>query len=276
MFGYVTVDGRALTKPQIARYRACYCGLCRALQARYGNFSRLTLSYDMTFLYILLTSLYEPEEALHAARCPVHPLRSSPYMRNDIADYAADMNIILCWHKLQDNRRDDKSRASARMLHRLSGAYEECKARYPDKIARIGQAADEVEKLEKANASADMLANVTARMLGEVYAYQPDQWQDDLRQVGEALGRFIYLMDAYDDLPRDIRRNRFNPLRARRDAPDFEDFCRDSLKLLMGECSLAFERLPLVQDVDILRNVLYSGIWRKYTLRRKRAKGAEQ
>lgn len=62
MFGYLVAAPELMTEPQLGRYRAAYCGLCRSLRARHGQISGLTLTYDMTFLVLFLSSLYEPEE----------------------------------------------------------------------------------------------------------------------------------------------------------------------------------------------------------------------
>ena len=71
-------------------------------------------------------------------------------------------------------------------------------------------------------------------------------------------------MDAYDDLPEDLRKGRYNPLIPMQERDDFETLCREGLMMMMAECAGAFEVLPLIKDVEILRNVLYGGVWRKY------------
>ena len=101
-------------------------------------------------------------------------------------------------------------------------------------------------------------------MLGEIYACKDDIWKDTLRCVGEAVGRFIYLMDAYEDLPADRRLGRFNPLKTMSESADYETLLKDALSLLIAEGAEAFETLPCIQDVDILRNILYSGVWARY------------
>ena len=94
MFGYITVNSAALSDEEKARYRTYYCGLCRALHKSYGTLSRLTLSNDMTFLGLTLSSLYEPNELRNAGICPVHPVRKQAYLKSAALDYAADMNIL--------------------------------------------------------------------------------------------------------------------------------------------------------------------------------------
>ena len=88
--------------------------------------------------------------------------------------------------------------------------------------------------------------------------------------MGDGLGRFIYLMDAYDDLPQDVKRHRYNPLKSYSEQPDYEEFCRSALMLPVADAARAFELLPVVRDADIIRNTLYSGIWSKYAAIQKR------
>ena len=58
----------------------------------------------------------------------------------------------------------------------------------------------------------------------------------------------------------------YNPFRkAYLDDPAFADDCRSLLTLMMSECSREFEQLPILLHAEILRNVLYSGVWSRYT-----------
>ena len=102
MFGYITINGTALSEEEKARYRTYYCGLCRALHKTYGTLSRLTLSNDMTFLGMTLSSLYEPAALESASICPVHPMRKQGYLKSAALDYAAcgERNASLA-HGLQ-------------------------------------------------------------------------------------------------------------------------------------------------------------------------------
>ena len=115
MFGYVTINPAELGERSQKRYQAYYCGMCRTLMHRYGNLGRITLSNDMTFLMVLLSSLYEPEESLSKGRCIPHPVREREYLVNELSDYCADMNIALAYHKCRDDWNDEHSLA-ARVL----------------------------------------------------------------------------------------------------------------------------------------------------------------
>ncbi len=272
MFGYVTIDPTELAQESRDRYQAYYCGLCRVLKQRFGNVGRVTLSNDMTFLYLLLSSLYEPEEEIAEGRCPPHPIRQRQGLTNEVAAYCADMNIALAYHKCLDDWADDRSlsgRAEAALLRK---AYRQVAERYPEKCAAIASALQDIGGIEQQGLlEPDAPANLTARMLGEIFVYTHDLWAVPLRTIGEGLGRFIYLMDAYDDLQKDAKRSRYNPLAAYRDQPDFERLCLDSLTYVMAEATQAFEVLPLVKDVAILRNILYSGVWMRYRQKQQKA-----
>lgn len=270
MFGYVTIAGDTLPKEAQERYRAYYCGLCRTLRERYGSLSRLTLSYDATFLWILLSSLYEPEESAGAERCAMHPIKAHPYVSNELAAYCADMNMALSYHKCRDDWQDDRRVDSLAEVKLMEKAYRRIAEAYPKKCAVLEECLNEISTLEReGRMEPDSLANLTARMMGTIYRWREDEWADSLQRMGEALGRFIYMMDAYDDLPRDMRKNRFNPLKELSQREDYETFCRESLTLLIAEGTQEFEALPLVQDVEILRNILYAGCWGRYRMKQK-------
>ena len=230
----------------------------------------------MTFLLVLLSSLYEPSESLTSARCLTHPLKKREGICNDLNDYCADMNLALAYHKCRDDWTDDHSLAGMAEAKLLERAYRQVEARYPEKCVAIQRCLQEIDSLEQESClDPDGPANLTARMLGEIFVYRNDYWAVPLRTIGEGLGRFIYLMDAYDDLPADRRRKRYNPLAEFSGQADYESLVKDSLTLVIAECTQAFELMPLVQDVEILRNILYSGVWSRY--RQKQAKpGREQ
>jgi hypothetical protein len=106
-------------------------------------------------------------------------------------------------------------------------------------------------------------------LMAELFAYQHDEWEQPLRQMGFYLGKFIYLLDAYDDLEDDEQYGSFNPLlpvrkRMQKEGADFDAYVRALLTMLMASCTRAFEILPIVENVDILRNILYAGVWTKF------------
>jgi len=277
LFGYITIAPGSLSEERQARYRAFYCGLCHALKVRHGALGQVTLSYDATFLYLLLSSLYEPAETAGTLRCAPHPVKPHDYVDNELAAYCCDMNIALAYHNCLDDWEDDRSLAGRTEAALLKKAYERVYKQYPDKCREIELCLKESSALEKSGeATLDGMANLSGRMLGTLYRYRDDLWAGTLDRMGQALGRFIYVMDAYDDLEKDERKNRFNALKAFHQREDYEAFVKESLTLLIAECTDAFETLPLVQDMDILRNILYAGCWTRYQqkqLKRERKQG---
>ena len=192
MFGYVTINPAELGERSRNRYQAYYCGMCRTLMHRYGNLGRITLSNDMTFLLVLLSSLYEPEETLSKGRCLPHPIREREYLENELSDYCADMNIALAYHKCRDDWNDEHSLAGRAEAGLLEKAYRQVENRYPEKCAAIEKCLKDIGKLEQENClEPDAPANLTARMLGEVFVYRGDYWSVPLRTLGEGLGRFV-------------------------------------------------------------------------------------
>ena len=109
MFGYIITNPETLSKEEKGRYGKYYCGLCHQLDARYGGVGRASLTYDMTFLSMLLSSLYELEETQGSRYCVSRPLKKHPYVVTPVTTYAADMNIILVYYQCLDDWNDDRN-----------------------------------------------------------------------------------------------------------------------------------------------------------------------
>ena len=266
MFGYIVANQALLSEEQRRRYQACYCGLCRAIGDTCSTASRLALTYDMTFLVLLLSSLYEPEETAGEHRCPVHPLRPQPWQRSRCTDYCAAMNVALAYYNCLDDWRDDRSLPKLALSRLFRGPCAGIAQRYPRQIAAVETGLEALAELERRGVpDPDGAANAFGRLLGELFVWdEADRWSDELRTVGEGLGRFVYILDAAMDLPEDLRRRRYNPLSAlSADGRALADW-EEPLTMLLGECAAAFERLPLVQDAALMRNILYSGVWLRY------------
>lgn len=273
MFGFVTANIRELTKAQNTRYNAVYCGICRAIRDSSGQLARLGLRYDMAFLALLLMSLYEPEETGGNHACALHPIGEKPWTDNVYIRYAADMNVALAYHKAADDWQDDK-RLSSKWQQKVFGReYARIREQYPRQCDTMEESIRHLSHLEKENCpDPDACANCFGALMAELLVYQEDLWAPHLRQMGMALGRFIYLADAIQDYDADKKKNRYNPLLAMGTG---EDRCRwdTYLVLAMGRCTDAFERLPLVQDKDILDNILYSGVWCSFRRKKKQEDG---
>ena len=145
--------------------------------------------------------------------------------------------------------------------------YKRVAAQYPRQVKAVE---DYIAKLsayeESKETNIDLVAGLTGEMLGEIFAWKQDEWYDELKTLGFYLGKFIYLMDAYEDLKKDEKNDSYNPLRYLEinDEQEFEVLCRLMMTSMLSECAKSFERLPILLHADILRNIIYSGIWSKY------------
>jgi len=268
MFGYIVANSKILAEQDKQRYKACYCGLCRALKERHGQIGRMTLTYDMTFLILVLTSLYEPQECTGCERCLVHPAKKHGFASSEITDYAADMNVALAYLNQMDNWKDDKNLLSLVFAKLLKKRYGRISLQYPRQCGAMESCLKQLSDFEKSGEqNPDIAAGIFGRLMGELFVLREDgRWSPTLRSMGEYLGEFIYIMDAVLDLEGDIRRGRYNPLISSRDAGLGDEYFREVLTILIGNCCMQFDILPLVDDVGIMRNILCSGVWTKYEL----------
>lgn len=274
MFGYVSVYHKDLSPAAQERYQAAYCGLCRALRGRYGVVGQSALSYDMAFTAVLLTALYDPPTEYGRGRCALHPAKARPRAANEWIDYAADMTALLAYYNFLDDWQDDGSHAARALAGRLARYLPALQTRWPRQCAAVKTQLAALEALESAGcADLDALCNAFGALLGAVLAPREDLWAPVLGRMGQALGGFIYLMDAYDDLERDAKRGNFNALAALHSAlpaQAFEARCKALLEAQMALCAQAFGLLPIVKDTpegEILYNTLYAGVWGRYELR---------
>ena len=272
MFGYVMANVGELTKEQKLRYNSVYCGICRQIRVRSSNFARLGLSYDMAFLALLLMSLYEPEEISGNRACALHPVKPRPWVDNEYIRYAADMNVALAYYKAMDDYADEGKRKWLADL--LGKSMDGVRQAYPRQCVAIEDCIRRLANLEGDNCdNPDETANCFGELMGSLLVYREDLWAPNLRQLGMALGRFIYLADAATDYRKDKKKHRYNPFLAAGMEEQWQRW-EQYLVLAMGRCTAYYERLPLVQDKGILDNILYSGVWVAY--RRKARKGLQE
>ena len=273
MFGYVMANLGELAKPRRKRYGEVYCGICRAIRTQSAQICRLGLSYDMAFLAMLHMSLYEPEETGGKPACILHPGRG--WTDNRYIRYAADMNVALAYYNFLDDYEDEGKVASRLLSKVFSGELDRIRETYPRQCAAMENCIRQLRELEKAGCSnPDLPAGCFGQLMAELMVVEEDLWAPALRQLGDALGRFVYLADAAADFRRDKRKKQYNPYLAMGMGED-RDAWDQYLVLAMGRCTDAYERLPLVQDKDILDNILYSGVWVEYRRRCKFTGGGE-
>ncbi|MDD6381334.1 MAG: DUF5685 family protein [Lachnospiraceae bacterium] len=284
MFGYVIADRQQMSDEEKEEYKSYYCGLCKEMQKIAGFKGSVVLSYDVAFLYILLSGLYEPSGIVSLEKCSVHPFRKYKVVTNPIADYAASMNILLGYYNLMDDYEDERDHKKKMLADYLKKYLDQIEGKYPRQFNAVAHNIECITKAEQSHEeNIDIPAGKTGQMLAEIFAMKEDEWQDDLRNMGYYIGKFVYVLDAYLDIDRDRKTGSYNPFIAKQnsDPKGFEDYIEMTLTSMMSETARSFEVLPIVQDVSILRNVLYSGVWsafkaHQYKMQKKQGQEAEE
>lgn len=279
MFGYVLPEKSELKIKEYNVFRAYYCGLCKSIAKRCGQLSRLVLNYDCTFLALFLCSMDEKSDFFSGERCIAHPVNKRLTARmNPFIDYASDINIILAYFSLKDNWQDDKSIPSAAGMLVLYKAFRKCRARIPEKCGIIENYLHELAIVERQKcASMDRAAEPFARLMEEILCCKPlldnESVESAVRWAGYNMGKWIYILDAYNDIEKDLKKGSYNPLiyqYAYKPEESIESLRRRikeevgfNLTYSLSELARAFELLEIKKNRGILDNIIYLGTLRK-------------
>lgn len=201
-------------------------------------------------------------------RCPAH-LKKVAYTITSFSSYCAKLSIALAYHKCLDDVADDNSVKAFVASHALKGAYEKVREALPGHCEIIENAMGAIREIESMiDAPPDAASIVFGEMLAFCFecvpGYFPDLWSANLHDFGYWLGRFIYMMDAAVDLREDLRSDSYNPFAQMEVEAIDPALMRDILSVLAGKASNAFEKMPIVENVHLLRGVLYQGVWQKF------------
>ncbi len=264
MFGYVRICKDELKVCEYNLFRSYYCGLCKSLKKEYGFASRMGLSYDVTFLALLLSSICDETTKLLPERCIVSPHRKKPIAQTSNAlSYSADVNVILTYAKLKDDWHDENSLKALLCLPLFFGAKRKIKKKNPELLEKVQMHLSNLSELEREKcAETDKLANEFGEVLKEVFCASPntDEVQKRiLSHIGYSLGRFIYIMDAYEDMEKDKKEKSFNPFLLVGETVDAEAV-RESLMFTLSEISNSYQLLDIKRNKPILDNIIYLGL----------------
>ena len=266
MFGYVRINKMDLTFREYDHYKAYYCGLCKYLKRNHTELSRLTINYDITFLIVLLSSIYQPSAQVFHEKCIVDPVKKKKHIINEVTEYAASMNILLTYYKLEDDVNDEggiKSRLARRAYKKsFKTAYD----KYPQKAEYIRACLEDLRSLEQdLSSSIDQTSNCFGRLLEEIFDYRDDEYRDRLRKVGFNIGKYIYIMDAYEDLDEDLEKGRYNPFTSyREDRDGLKDRVDKLIGMTLSRLEGAILDLDIKVNMAIIDNIIYSGVYLRY------------
>lgn len=273
MFGYVVVEKPSLRLREYDYYRATYCGLCHAMGKCTGCASRLTLSYDMTF-FALIREMLEGEEVLFVKkRCPRHPIKKIETVEiNPQLEYSAYVGGILTAGKIEDNINDEKGakRALASFLRVFFSKMErEADKNFPEISYLVEQKLSELKEVETNMVrSIDVPADIFGDMMASLLSYGFDGDKKLVASnIGKRIGRWIYIVDAFDDYDKDRKSGSYNPFVLLYDAENFsEDNLISISKMLEAELALALSAIDLLDEdsdktrSEIIKNILCLGM----------------
>ncbi|MGL4913574.1 MAG: DUF5685 family protein, partial [Romboutsia sp.] len=219
-----------------------------------------------TFLIVLLTSVYKPKSQMVEEICVVSPFKKKKKTINEITEYAASMNVLLSYYKLEDNLIDDKGIKDILAYNIYKSKLKLAHEKYPDKSNEIKKQLSILNKLEKEDCkSIDKVSNTFGELMGEIFSYRNDEYESDLRNIGFNIGKYIYILDAYEDLDKDYDKGRYNP---------FKDYINNKeelkvrvdklLSISLGLLSSSIRNLDLKVNRGIIENIVYSGVYLRY------------
>lgn len=263
MFGYVNAHTDLLRVCDYNVFRGYYCGLCKMLGKQFNQLTRLGLSYDMTFLAVLMSALSDNEITLKREPCIAHPISRRPVIREDDGiRYSADMSVLLTYYKLKDDWDDEKSiKSFARIFYYFP--MKRVSKKYPRQANAIRENLAKLRTLEQENcknpdAVADCFGKLTEVIFDRSGDFKP------LQVLGYHIGRLIYLTDAYFDLDVDIKKKNYNPFLALYGKGASKEPLKEalvpSLTYTLSEIAAAYELLTIHKNKELLDNIIYLGL----------------
>ena len=277
MFGYITPDKGEMRVKEYELFRAYYCGVCKSMGRRFGPFCRLALNYDSVFLGLFLSSINKESISVEREGCVANPLKKKWIVKSSKSiDFSADINILLTYHKLLDDWLDEKKLSSWALQLLLAIGYNKAAKDNKEAEKIISESIKNLSNLEKKNCSSmDEAAEPAADMMRQIaalgYSGAKESVNKAVKWAAYNFGKWIYIIDAYDDIKRDILKGCYNPLLLQFDynGQDIEDFklnikeeVKFNLVQALAQAASALELLD-VNNKGIIDNILYSGMYKK-------------
>lgn len=271
MFGYIKPDIPELKVKDNELYKATYCGLCKTMGRSTGCMSKLTLSYDFAFLALVRMVTDKTKGEIKMKRCMAHPFVKRPMLvTNASLDYCAKTSVILTKMKLKDNVKDSHglSRLKARLANIITVFFKKTKNDLKPLEKKVAECIDNLSKLEKENSdSIDRTASTFGDLLGSVTAYNSTEENEKLLyEIGFHLGKWIYVIDAVDDMKDDIKKKSYNVVVNSYGEELTEQnknalYCAMMLELDSMSKSVELLDFSSHRDVEaIIKNVIYMGL----------------
>lgn len=272
MFGYIKPFKPEMKVKEFDTYKAVYCGLCKQLGKAYGPFARMTLSYDFTFLSLLSLGLQETVAGFRHEKCIVNPLKKKPCLVPcEDLNYSASAAMVMFYYKLKDNFDDGGlgDKAKSLLLMPFAGrARKKAAVHYEDLDRIVKTCMEQQYQIEHSDSlSIDRAAEPTAAALSKICKglSKKEEEQIVLGRLGYLVGRYVYFIDALDDLEEDISTGNYNIFykkfqnEGNSDISQMKEYAKGVINLTVGQIAAAYELLDFRRYKTILDNIVYLG-----------------
>ena len=267
MFGYVKALKAEMKFREFERYRSVYCGLCKAISADYGQLPRLAVSYDLTFLLLLIEALQAENPTIKPESCVLHPLRKHPIAQPDaVLRIGAAIAVLLASSKLDDNVKDKEKPVSTAGLRLMTAkAVKKAQRNQPEIAAAIKAHLAELDALESNNTGIELQATCFGELLAALAqpcaaaAGLDQETQKSVSVLCADLGRWVYLMDALDDYTDDMKTRGRSFIKAA-DRQAAVGQISPLLEALEDRMEKTAALLPYQRDAGIVANILLDGL----------------
>jgi len=271
MFGYIKPEKNMLLENDLRLYKCLYCGLCSEL----GRLppARLTLSYEAVFLFAVLSEVNKEHTNFEKIRCPVNVFSEKYILSESRArQYSSDINIILAYFKLSDDIRDEHSIKAKCAAAALKKSFDTVCKRNADLCVYIKETLDNLLFLEnKKSGDTDILSDLFAKILGKIFS--PDFIKNQsakrvLYSFGYNIGKWLYIIDAIDDIPDDYTKKQFNPyftkyqIQTDENIHDYKTRVylleENILTFILNNIYAVFDLLEITEFEGIIKNIIYT------------------
>lgn len=272
MFGYLDIDKGTIEQGQRGLWQTFMCGLCVSTKALYGNFPRAFITNDINFFNVLFHSATQTDVEIENKTCFSHPLKKRTILKTTpLTDALASANVLLTYWNIYDDVLDDNSLMKRTALRSFNKSYAKAKAALPQTDEMLAAMYSELQSLEKSGCtSIDKVAHSFA-VLTQQFCVQMlgDAASEHLQTLCYNLGKWIYLIDALDDIEKDLKSGSYNVFALSYNIGGKDDVAKnlDEIQFLMyaslNRIAQAYNDLNLTKYACILKNVLFEGIRNK-------------
>lgn len=272
MFGYVIPDKMNMFVKDFYTYKAYYCGLCKRIGKDCGQFMRLSTNYDMVFLDMICHQALEIQPIFNKEACILSPKKKMVVKGDELTDKIVDINTLLMYYKLVDDKEDSKKHDLVKDFARVAvveSKYKKAKQRFPELDKLFCDEYARLRKMEKEfNASLDAYADPFANMLREcIKTLLQDKCNQYYEDLFYNIGRWVYFIDAIDDIDKDFKNKEFNPFFVGYTYKSNDEFFADKLDdltFLLKSCynsvNQAYKNIKINFNEGVITNILWYGL----------------